>query len=95
MPVGKQQVERTAKLARLKLSPVEIEQLTHDLSTIVDYFQKLSEVDTSEMPLHAEQEDGPGALRDDCVGDSLPRDEALSGAPEQDGEFFLVPKVIG
>ncbi len=88
-------VRHVAKLARLALSESQMQTLTPQLASILGYVAKVSEADTTgvepmahALPLH-------NVLRDDVVEPSLPLDKVLQNAPETDGSFFKVPKVIG
>ena len=94
MPIGNEQVQQIARLAKLQLSQVEIESLSSDLSSIVDYISKLDELDSSGMVPLLSQDSGRRALRKDEPAESLTVSEALSNSPESDPHFFLVPKVI-
>jgi aspartyl-tRNA(Asn)/glutamyl-tRNA(Gln) amidotransferase subunit C len=94
-----EEVQRVAELARLELTPEETPRMLDDLNAILDYVAELNEVDTSGVaPLAQVSEllDGAdgGVLRDERVQPSLDRAEVLSQAPETDGVFFKVPKVI-
>jgi aspartyl-tRNA(Asn)/glutamyl-tRNA(Gln) amidotransferase subunit C len=89
------QVRHVAKLARLALSEQQTHKFTTQLESILEYVAKLDEVDmdgvepmTHALPLH-------NVLRDDVVEPSLPVEQVLMNAPETDGPFFKVPKVIG
>jgi aspartyl-tRNA(Asn)/glutamyl-tRNA(Gln) amidotransferase subunit C len=95
-------VQRVAELAHLELAPEEVGPMLRDLNAILDYVAELNELDTSNVePLAqmSEIEIGSGgdaiaALRADKVGPSLNRAVVMSQAPETDGVFFKVPKVI-
>jgi aspartyl-tRNA(Asn)/glutamyl-tRNA(Gln) amidotransferase subunit C len=95
-------VERVAKLAHLELAPEEEGRMVRDLNAILDYVAELNELDTSGIaPLAqmSELETGSGggataALRADQLVPSLSRAAVMSQAPETDGVFFKVPKVI-
>jgi aspartyl-tRNA(Asn)/glutamyl-tRNA(Gln) amidotransferase subunit C len=97
--VTKEEVERVAELAHLKLTPDETGTMVHDLNAILDYVAQLDQLDTSSVsPLAqvSELQDASaiGALRDDTVKPSLNRSEVMDQAPESDNAFFKVPKVI-
>ncbi|MGC9222835.1 MAG: Asp-tRNA(Asn)/Glu-tRNA(Gln) amidotransferase subunit GatC [Terracidiphilus sp.] len=95
-------VERVAELAHLKLSPEEIEPMQRDLNAILDYVAELNEIDTTGIEplaqaseLMAEQAGAArSGLRADRLEASLPRSDVMPQAPETDGAFFKVPKVI-
>lgn len=84
-------------LSRLKLSDEEVDLFSRQLSAIVEYFEQLSELDTSEveptahaLPIHnVFRADEPGG-----TGEPLGPDGVLENAPERDGSFFKVPKVL-
>ena len=94
-----QDVQRVAELAHLKLTAEETQGMLHDLNAILDYVDQLGELDTSSIaPLVQVSElqgtGGPSSLREDFVKPSLRRSEVMAGAPDTDGAFFKVPKVI-
>ncbi len=95
MPLSNAQVEHIARLARLNLTPEEIERYTTDLTVILDYIDQLKTVDTEGVEPQNQFVKAENVFREDIAEPSLPRDKALGNAPKQDGEFFLVPKVIG
>ncbi len=82
-------------MARLKLSPEEIEKFASDLTVILDYVEQLAEVDTEGVELKDQFITAENVFREDKSRKSLSRDEALSNAPDRDEDFFKVPKVIG
>ncbi len=91
-------VDRVAELAHLELTPAETGAMLHDLNAILDYVAELNELDTSGVvPLAQVTEllDSPGGgLRGDALLPSLDRAKVLAEAPETNGVFFKVPKVI-
>jgi len=97
--VTRKEVDRVAELAHLKLTPDETGSMVHDLNAILDYVAQLDQLDTSSVaPLAQVSElDGStaaGVSRQDELRPSLDRAEVMSQAPESDGAFFKVPKVI-
>ena len=94
MPVSREDVIRTAQLARLRLSEAEIETLRGELSTIFQYIDQLHEVDTNDVePLHHVLEMF-NVLDTDRPHECLPHEIALREAPDRTEEFFRVPRVI-
>jgi len=92
-------VERVAELANLELEPEESRAMLHDLNAILDYVAQLSELDTTGVVPLAQVSElvGAGAtteLRADAPIPSLDRAAVTPQAPESDGVFFKVPKVI-
>jgi aspartyl-tRNA(Asn)/glutamyl-tRNA(Gln) amidotransferase subunit C len=99
MSVSEQDVERVAELANLELTSREKVAMLRDLNSVLDYFAQLNELDTTSVP-PMEQVAGhlaAGAeqhLRPDEIAPSLNRERVLACAPDTDGIFFKVPKVI-
>ncbi|MDE3201207.1 MAG: Asp-tRNA(Asn)/Glu-tRNA(Gln) amidotransferase subunit GatC [Acidobacteriota bacterium] len=95
--VTDEDVTRVAELAHLKLTAEESGAMLHDLNAILDYVAQLNELDTKDIaPLAqvSELHGTMGALRTDTLAGSLERAEVMAQAPETDGAFFKVPKVI-
>ena len=92
MPLSKEHVEYLAGLARLNVPPEEIEILAADLAAVVSYVERIKAVDVEGVEPVGAVSTG---VRDDRVKRSLGRADALQNAPRTDGEFFLVPKVLG
>jgi aspartyl-tRNA(Asn)/glutamyl-tRNA(Gln) amidotransferase subunit C len=94
-----EEVERVAELAHLELKPEETPAMLRDLNAILDYVAQLNELDTKGVtPLAqvSELQEGSaaGELRADRPLPSLDRAAVMQQAPETDGVFFKVPKVI-
>src|ERR1700678_60797 len=88
-------VRHVAKLSRLAVSEDHLRRLTSQLELILGYVNKLSEVDVTgvepmahALPLH-------NFFRNDVVEPSLPLEQVLQNAPETEGPFFKVPKILG
>ena len=94
MAVTIKDVEYIADLARLKFSKEEIENFTKQLNQILEYMDKLNELDTANVEPLSHPVEGTNVFRDDKVEESINREEALKNAPESDEVFFKVPKVI-
>ena len=88
-------VRKVAKLARLAIPDDKLPRLTGQLESILHYIDKLGEVETSGVPPMAHALPLHNVLREDAVKPGLPLDKVLQNAPETDGPFFKVPKVIG
>lgn len=95
MPLTKEQVEHIAVLARLKLSPDEVEKFTQELTVILKYVDQLKSVNTEGVEPKDQFISAENVFRSDISRPCLSREEALSNAPDKDDEFFRVPKVIG
>src|SRR5438874_8662075 len=89
------QVRHVARLSRLELSEAQLARLAPQLESILEYVAKIGEVDVSGVQPMAHALPLANVLRDDVVEPSLPIDKVLQNAPETDGPFFKVPKVIG
>jgi aspartyl-tRNA(Asn)/glutamyl-tRNA(Gln) amidotransferase subunit C len=90
-------VERVAELAHLELKPEEAARMLTDLNAILDYVAELNELDTSGVEPLAQVSELEGFVsqpRPDTHEPSLPRAVVMPEAPETDGVFFKVPKVI-
>lgn len=88
-------VAHLASLARIALTEAEIEQLTGELSAIVDSVAKVQEVATPEVPATSHPIPLTGGLRADEPGITLPTKQALAGAPDHDGSRFRVTAILG
>jgi len=99
MPITRIDVEKIADLARLELTAEETDLFTDQLSSIIGYVEKLNELDTTDVPpmSHCSQAGGDGehARRDDQVRASLGQKLAVENAPDSEGGYFKVPRVIG
>jgi aspartyl-tRNA(Asn)/glutamyl-tRNA(Gln) amidotransferase subunit C len=92
--IDAQQVRKVAKLARLDLTEAEIEEFTGQLGAILQYVEKMNELETAAveplahcLPIH-------NVFRADEVRPSLGTEKTLANAPERDGVFFKVPKIL-
>lgn len=90
-----EQVRHVAKLARLNCSDQEIHRFTEQLSSILEYVAQLAELDTEGVEPLAHCLPVHNVFREDEPRDSLSNDEALKNAPQRDGEYFALPKVLG
>ena len=95
MGPSRQEVERIASLARLVLTDAELDEMTSHLGRIVDYVEQLSELNTSDVEPMAHALDLVNVFREDEPQPSLARADALANAPQSDGEYYLVPAVLG
>ena len=94
MKVDKQLISRLEHLARLELSEEEKQQLQGDLTEILNMVEKLQELDTSNVEPLIYINEEVNVWRKDQVAHQVQREEALKNAPDSDGEFFKVAKVI-
>jgi len=92
--IDRQQVRKVAKLARLELTDAELEQFTVQLSAILQYVEKMNELDTGKIEPLAHCLPITNVFREDRVKESLGAERTLANAPDRDGEFFKVPKIL-
>ncbi|HLY98633.1 MAG TPA: Asp-tRNA(Asn)/Glu-tRNA(Gln) amidotransferase subunit GatC [Candidatus Angelobacter sp.] len=95
MKVTEQDVTYVADLANLELTEQEHARMARDLNSILEYIDRLNEVDTSSVtPMAQVASQQSGALRQDELKPSLANEAALANAPDKGEGFFRVPKVI-
>lgn len=87
------QVQKVAHLARLQLTPEEEEKFTTQLSSILDYFELLSELDVTGVQPTTRAIEVSNVVRVDHE-QPYSREDILNGAPDREGEFFKVPKIV-
>lgn len=94
LKIDEAQVRRVALLSRLRLTDEEVAQFSSQLSAIVEYIEKLNELDTTGveplahcLPLH-------NVFRPDEIQPSLPNENALANAPEDVDGYFKVPRIL-
>ncbi|MEN6576134.1 MAG: Asp-tRNA(Asn)/Glu-tRNA(Gln) amidotransferase subunit GatC [Phycisphaerales bacterium] len=92
--IDAQQVRKVAKLARLALSDAEIEEFTGQLGAILGYVEKMNELDTTGVEPLAHCLPISNVFRADEVRESLGTEKTLANAPDRDGAFFKVPKIL-
>ncbi|VAX27538.1 Aspartyl-tRNA(Asn) amidotransferase subunit C @ Glutamyl-tRNA(Gln) amidotransferase subunit C [hydrothermal vent metagenome] len=94
MSVTKDEVKHIAKLAKLEFNDEEIVKYTEDLNKILEYVDKLNELDTENVEPLSHPIEGSNVFREDKLGKSVSTEDALKNAPESTEEYFKVPKVI-
>jgi aspartyl-tRNA(Asn)/glutamyl-tRNA(Gln) amidotransferase subunit C len=88
-------VRTIGKLSRIELTDEEVPRLAGELGAIIEYFDKLQQLDTDGVEPMPHAIELRNVLAADELGESLDPDEALANAPARDGDYFKVPKVIG
>ena len=94
MQIDDQLMSRLELLARLELSDAEKVRLKADLNNILGMVEKLNDLDVEGVEPLVYLNDAINRMREDQVANQVSREEALQNAPDQDGTFFRVPKVI-
>ena len=94
MQVDNKLVSHLAHLARLNVAPEKMDQLVADMQDLVVFVEQLNGLNTTGTAPLMYMGDAVNVLRADSVGGSIAREAALSNAPDSDGVFFKVPKVI-
>ena len=92
--IGREEVERIASLARLRLAPGEAEAVTADLDAMLDYVEQLNELDTRDVPPTAHVIPLTTPLREDEPRPCLSAETAVANAPARADTAFAVPKVL-
>ncbi|MDK2986162.1 MAG: aspartyl-tRNA(Asn)/glutamyl-tRNA(Gln) amidotransferase subunit [Clostridia bacterium] len=94
MRITKKDVEHVALLSRLDLTEEEKEAYTKQLNSIIDYMNKINELDTEGVEPTAHVLPIYNVMREDEVGESLDREKVLENAPEKEDGQFKVPRIV-
>ena len=94
MKIDREQLDKIAHLARLEFDEKDAAKMMEDMTNIVNWVEKLNEVDTTGVEPLTTMSYEINALREDEVTEHLPHDRALANAPKKDQDYFRVPKVI-
>jgi aspartyl-tRNA(Asn)/glutamyl-tRNA(Gln) amidotransferase subunit C len=94
MKLSREEVKHIAMLSRLELREEEIEKFQEQLSKILDFVEKLNELNTDGIDPKFQIIPPQNVLREDIPSVSLPPEKTFKNAPETDGKFFIVPKVV-
>ena len=94
MSLSKQEVIHIARLARLDLTDSEIERYQQQLSSILDYADRLTTLDTSHIPPTSSVLPARSRFREDVPGESLPVSQLLVNAPQAEKDQFKVPPAL-
>ena len=92
--IEREEVRKVAHLARLKLTDEEEKEFTTQLNSILEYFEQLSELDTTDVAPTTRAIEVTNVTRPDELQTFGEREALLSAAPDQDGDFFRVPKIL-
>jgi aspartyl-tRNA(Asn)/glutamyl-tRNA(Gln) amidotransferase subunit C len=94
MKLSREEVQHIALLARLGMTDAELERFRGQLSNILENFEILQQVDTTDVPPTAQSIPLQNVTKDDEVAPSLPPEDVLANAPQREGEFFRVKPVL-
>ena len=94
MEVNDALIDNLSNLARLEFSTEEKEDIKKELRRMIEFVEKLGELDTTGVEPLLHMSPAINVLREDTPGSSVTREEALANAPATDGTYFKVPKVI-
>lgn len=94
MKITAETVRYLADLASLELAPDELQTMQRDLDRVLEYVERLGELDTEGVPPTAHALELPTPYREDVVSGVLPVDEAIRNAPDHDEHAMRVPKVM-
>jgi aspartyl-tRNA(Asn)/glutamyl-tRNA(Gln) amidotransferase subunit C len=94
MKLSREEVLHIARLARVGLTEEDVNRLREQLSNILEHFEALKQVDTTDVPPTAQSIPLQNVTKDDEVKSSLPQEQTLANAPRKDGEFFRVKAVL-
>jgi aspartyl-tRNA(Asn)/glutamyl-tRNA(Gln) amidotransferase subunit C len=94
MKLSREEVLHIARLARLGLTEADVDKFREQLSNILENFEALQQVDTTDIPPTAHTVALQNVIRDDEATASLPPDEILANAPKKEGDCFRVRAVL-
>lgn len=92
--ITKEIIKKTAHLAKLDLQDSELQKLTHDLGNIVQYIEKLNQLDLTHVVATSHAVEVTNVFREDQIVSSYISEQVLKSAPEVEDNLFKVPKVI-
>ncbi|MFZ6012171.1 MAG: Asp-tRNA(Asn)/Glu-tRNA(Gln) amidotransferase subunit GatC [Bacteroidota bacterium] len=94
MKITRELLDKIAHLARLEFDEKDAEKMMADMTAIVEWVEKLKEVNTDGVEPLTTMSYEVNSLREDEVKQHLGRESALKNAPKKDSEYFRVPKVL-
>lgn len=92
--VTREDIEHIAWLAHIELTEEEMEEFTEQFNRILEFFMKIDEVDTRDIPPTYHVLDLMNVFRKDEVGEALPKESVLKNAPKREGRYFKSPRII-
>jgi aspartyl-tRNA(Asn)/glutamyl-tRNA(Gln) amidotransferase subunit C len=94
MKLNREEVFHITRLARVGVTEADIEKFSEQLSNILENFEILKKVDTSNVPPNAQSIALQNVMKPDDVAPSLSQEEVLSNAPQREGQYFKVKIVL-
>lgn len=94
MKLTRAEVDKLAHLARLEFSDKEKEAMMEDMDKILEFVDKINELDLEGVEPLVYMNEETNRLRNDEQREVVTKDEALKNAPDRDTDYFLVPKVL-
>lgn len=94
MSISREEVEHVARLARLELTPQELELFRDQLSAVLERARRIQSLPLDDVPPTAHPIDVRNVVREDVVVPPEPSDAILENAPEREGNLFRVPKIL-
>ena len=94
MSIDKNQVKKVAKLSRISLDEQKLESLSKDLVSILNFVEELNKLDTQKTEPLTSIVDKTLEPRKDKINDGKIKDQILKNSPDNNEEFFIVPKVV-
>jgi aspartyl-tRNA(Asn)/glutamyl-tRNA(Gln) amidotransferase subunit C len=94
MPISRAEVEHVALLGRLALSEEEKERLAYEMNRVLQAFEELQKLDTSDVPPTSHVIEMTNVMRPDRARPSMPREDVLANAPDRTEHFVRVPRIV-
>lgn len=94
MKIDIDSLKKIAHLARLEFDEAGAAKMTQDMTQILDWVEKLNELDTDNIEPLTTMSSEENVLREDRVGEHLDHEKGLKNAPQRDSDYFRVPKVL-
>jgi aspartyl-tRNA(Asn)/glutamyl-tRNA(Gln) amidotransferase subunit C len=94
MKIDIDSLKKIAHLARLEFDEDGAVRMTQDMTQILDWVEKLNELDTKDIEPLTTMSSEENVMREDKVGEHLDHEKGLKNAPQRDSDYFRVPKVL-
>ncbi len=94
MKIDTNSIKKIAHLARLEFDESSIEKMSSDMSQILDWVEKLNEIDTENIEPLTTMSSEVNDMREDKIGHQLAHESGMKNAPKRDSDYFRVPKVM-